>query len=178
MLEQIGTVSIAELAAALNRPADALYFHLRVLSRAGLVQRTGYRSKGGRKEAVYRTIAPELQLQYEPEDPANRKAISAIVASMLRLGTRDFGRSLERANVVVSGSRRELWGLRKVGRLSLAQLASVNRGIKRLVEEVRVPAEGDGRLYAVTVLLTPLDHRNNRPNAPLRKGKAAERKRK
>lgn len=171
VLEQMGAVSVAELAAALSRPADALYFHLRTLTRAGLVQNVGYRSQGGRKESIYCTIAPELKLEYQPQNPANRRAISAIVASMLRLGIRDFSRSLQSGNVVVSGSRRELWALRKVGRLSHARLADLNRGIKRLVEEMRVPAGGDGRLYAVTVVLTPLDHRNKEAGGRIGKGK-------
>jgi hypothetical protein len=34
VLEQMDTVSVAALAAALGRPADALYFHLRALTRA------------------------------------------------------------------------------------------------------------------------------------------------
>src|SRR5690348_13273430 len=103
VLEQMGTVSVAELAAALGRPADALYFHLRALTHAGLVRNAGYRSPGGRKEALYRTVAPKLQLQYELENPGNRKAISAIAASMLRLAMRDFSRSLQPGNVVASG---------------------------------------------------------------------------
>ncbi|MGH9702882.1 MAG: winged helix-turn-helix domain-containing protein, partial [Candidatus Acidiferrales bacterium] len=55
VLEQMGTVSVAELAAALGRPADALYFHLRALTRAGLVRKTGYRARPGGKEALFRT---------------------------------------------------------------------------------------------------------------------------
>src|SRR5437016_1275009 len=119
-------------------------------------------SAGGRdaKEAPYPTVAPELQLQYAPRNAANREAVSAIVASMLRLTTRDFERSLQSGNVLVSGAQRELWSLRKVGRLSRAQLAHVNRRIKDLVQDVST-ARGPGRLYAVTVVLTPLDHRNN-----------------
>jgi len=160
VLEQIGTVSVAELAAALGRPADALYFHLRALMRAGLVQNAGYRARRGGKEALYRTVAPELQLKYEPHNAVNRKGVSAIVASMLRLANRDFGRSFQRGNVLVSGAHRELWSLRKVGRLSLPQLAKLNRRIKGLVQEISAP-RAHGRLYAVTVILTPLDHRNN-----------------
>lgn len=160
VLEQMGTVSVAELAATLGRPADALYFHLRVLTRAGLVRNAGYRARRSGKEALYRTVAPELQLKYEPHNSGNRKGVSAIVASMLRLANRDFGRSFQSGNVVVSGAQRELWSLRKVGRLSLAQLAKLNQRIKGLVEDVRAP-RGRGRLYAVTLVLTPLDHRNN-----------------
>ena len=159
VLEQMGTVSVAELAAALGRPADSLYFHLRTLTRVGLLRNAGYRARPGGKEALYRTTAPELQVQYAPRDAANRKAVSTIAASMLRLAIRDFRRSFRPGNVLVSGAHRELWSLRKVGRLTRAQLAQLNHRIKRLAREVSSP-RGHGRLYAVTVILTPLDHRN------------------
>jgi len=167
VLAELGAVSVAELATALGRPADALYFHLRALTRAGLVQKAGYRSRPrGKeakrqrgKEALYRTAAPDLQLHYEPRKASNRKAVSAIVASMLRLATRDFRGAFRRATVAVSGPYRELWGLRKAGRLSRSRLAEVNRSISRLVNTVSGSGRR-GRLYAVTVVLTPLDHRN------------------
>jgi DNA-binding transcriptional ArsR family regulator len=160
VLEQMGTVSVAELAAALGRPADALYFHLRALTRVGLVENAGYRVRLGGKEALYRTIAQELQLRYEPRKTANRKAVSSIVDSMLRLAMRDFRRSFQPGNVVVSGAQRELWALRKVGRLSPAQVARLNDRIKGVSQEVSAHHR-TGRLYAVTVILTPLDHRNS-----------------
>jgi DNA-binding transcriptional ArsR family regulator len=159
VLEQTGTVSVAELAAALGRPADALYFHLRVLTRAGLVRTAGYRARSGGKEALYCTVAPDLRLQYKPQNAANRKGVSAIVSSMLRLASRDFKGSFQPGNVVVSGAHRELWALRKVGRLSRVQLAKLNQSIDGLLQDLTAPG-GEGRLYAVTVILTPLDHRN------------------
>ena len=64
VLEQRGTVSVAELAAVLGRPADGLYFHLRALTRAGLVRQAGHRTRSGRKETLYRTVKPEVQLAY------------------------------------------------------------------------------------------------------------------
>ena len=158
ILADAGTLSVAELAAVLERPADALYFHLRALLRAGLVRHTGFRYRGRRKEALFRTIAPDLWLQYQPRREPNRRAVTAIVSSMLRLGIRDFRRSFQRGDVIVSGRRRELWALRKAGRLSLPDLAVVNRLIERLRSATSKP-KGRGRLYAVTVLLTPLDHR-------------------
>jgi DNA-binding transcriptional ArsR family regulator len=159
VLEQMGTVSVAELAGALGRPADALYFHLRVLTRVGLVRSVGCRVRSGGKEALYCTAAPDLRLQYEPHSAANRKGVSAIVSSMLRLTIRDFKGAFQPGNVVVSGAQRELWALRKVGRLTRVQLAKLNQSINGLVQEVTAPG-GQGRLYAVTVILTPLDHRN------------------
>jgi DNA-binding transcriptional ArsR family regulator len=159
VLERMGTVSVAELAAAVGRPADALYFHLRALSRAGLVRTAGLRSRGGRSEALYCTTAPELMLQYEPENKANRDAVSAIVASMLRLTMRDFRDSFRPGNVCVAGAGRELWAARKVGRLASQQLGAVNTGIAALLERLAAKSTQKGRLYAVTVVLTPIDHR-------------------
>jgi len=160
VLEQIGTVSVAELAAALGRPADALYFHLRALIRAGLVRKAGSRARAGGREALFRTVKPELRLHYDPQDAANRQAVSAVVASMLRLANRDFQRSFREGRVVVSGAQRELWAWRKVGRLTPEQVRRVNQRIHQLARDVSAP-RCRGRLYAVTVILTPLDHRNN-----------------
>jgi len=168
VLAQLGTVSVRELAAALGRPPDALYFHLRALTRAGLVQRTDYRPQPKGKEALYHTVSPELQLQYEPHKASNRKAVSSIVSSMLRLAIRDFRGAFRRDTVVVSGPSRELWGLRKAGRLTRADLVEVNRRIKQLAKTVCAPRK-QGRLYAITVVLTPLDHRNKIGNSTKRK---------
>jgi DNA-binding transcriptional ArsR family regulator len=159
VLAEMGSISVAELAAALGRPADALYFHLRALKKAGLVKHAGYRSRGGRKEELLRTVAPELWLHYDPRNQSNRDKVTAIVASMLRLGLRDFRRAFHES-VAVSGEHRELWALRKTGRLSHAQIANVNRSIANLKRSVSNP-HGDGRLFAITVILTPLDRRRS-----------------
>ena len=158
VLAEMGTVSVAELAAALGRPADALYFHLRALSRVGLVRPAGHRGTGRRQEALFRTVARELWLEYTPRTRSHHRRISAIVGSMLRLGMRDFDGALARSDVIVSGARRELWALRQIGRLSLPQVAEVNRSIAGLKRSVSAPGRR-GRLYAVTILLTPLDRR-------------------
>jgi DNA-binding transcriptional ArsR family regulator len=172
VLEQVGTVSVAELAAALDRPADSLYFHLRALTRVGLVRQAGYRARRGGKEALFCTVQPALQLRYEPRNAANRLGVGAVVASMMRLANRDFQRSFRPGHVVVAGDQRELWALRKVGRLSAAQLAGVNRRIQGLADDVAAP-HGRGRLYAVTVMLTPLDHRNHGRTRPARARRSA-----
>jgi len=86
-----GRMSAADIAAAIGRPAGALYFHLRALERAGLARRAGLRRRGRRKEALLRTVAFELKVRYAPASAANRPRLAAIVASMLRLGVRDFG---------------------------------------------------------------------------------------
>jgi predicted transcriptional regulator len=41
VLARMGTVSLAEVAAALGRAPDGLYYHARLLHRAGLVESAG-----------------------------------------------------------------------------------------------------------------------------------------
>ncbi len=172
VLSQMGTVSVAELAGALGRPADALYYHLRALQQAGLVVHAGDRSQGKRQEKLLRTASPDLQLRYKTGREDNGRQITAVVSSMLRLGIRDFRSAFRSGNAKVSGPGRELWALRKTGWLKPREIASVNEAIERLSNDVAKP-RGRGRLYAITVLLTPLDHRaraGGKKSAP-RKGK-------
>src|SRR5579875_570799 len=63
VMGQMGTVSVAELADTLGRPADTLYYHLRILTKARLVQSVGSRVKDGRPEALFR--ARNLSIDYE-----------------------------------------------------------------------------------------------------------------
>jgi DNA-binding transcriptional ArsR family regulator len=159
VLSQMGTVSVGELAATLGRPADSLYYHLRVLKQAGLVLRAGYRGEGVHKTELIRTVAPEIQLQYKLGRSGNGREINAIVGSMLRLGIRDFHRAFQSGNARVSGSGRELWAMRKTGWLTSEDVVSLNSSIRNLAKAASKPL-GRGRLYGITVLLTPLDHRS------------------
>ena len=167
VLPRLGTVSVAELATALERPADSLYYHLRILKRVGLVLSAGSRRAKGRREVLYRAISPELSLCYQLGKDGNGNEVNAIIASMLRLGIRDFGSSFKAAEASVSGPNRELWALRRTGWLTQKQIAEVNGYIRKLARRMDT-AERRGRLYAVTVLLTPLARPRRQPNQPTR----------
>ncbi len=161
VLPRLGKVSVAELAVALERPADSLYYHLRILEKVGLVRSAGYRPAKGRREALFRAVAPGLSLFYKLGKHGNGREVNAIIASMLRLGLRDFRRGFSLAEARVSGPDRELWALRRTGWLSRAQIVEVNRHIQEL-NRVGGRAESRARLYAVTVLLTPLKRKSRR----------------
>ena len=94
-------------------------------------------------------------LRREPPDLKEREA-TRLAGVPLRLGSRDFTRAIESGDVVVSGPYRELWALRKAGRLTPAQVTNVNESIQNLANTVSA-RRGKGRLYAITILLTPLD---------------------
>ncbi|HKW45051.1 MAG TPA: helix-turn-helix domain-containing protein [Candidatus Eremiobacteraceae bacterium] len=159
VLQRLGTVSVAEIAAALAKPADALYYHVRVLERVGLLVRAGHRCERGRQEALYRAVSPHIVLRHEPRTPARSEAIGDIVGSMLRLGTRDYRRALKESDVRLTGDDRDLWALRTTGWLTKEQVKKVNALIAQLVREASRPKQA-GQLYGLTLLFTPLTGRD------------------
>ncbi len=158
VLTVTGALSVAELAATLGKPADALYYHLRILAVAGLIEKDGSRQTQGKPEALFRARGSELRIDYKAARRNSSHALTAAVSSMLRLGIRDFRQAIRNQDVVVSGNRRDLWALRKTGWLSLKDMAHVNDSIAHLTDAVSRP-RGRGRLYAITILLTPLNRR-------------------
>src|SRR5262249_10319210 len=114
-------VALAQVAAMLGRPADGLYYHARLLERAGLVRATTKRTSDNRAEPVYESIAPQYKLRYQRRSPA----VMSIVSSMLRLGARDFRRALGSGKAKLDGPDRDLWALRQTGWLRPDQVRRV-----------------------------------------------------
>jgi hypothetical protein len=108
---------------------------------------------------------------YASTSPSHVRSVSAIVTAMLRLGIRDFHRALARGEVRLEGAERDLWALRTTGWLLPAQVRNVNRQIRSL-SKAATQKQPKGRLYGVTVLLTPLDHRSYRTGRRPRKAAA------
>jgi DNA-binding transcriptional ArsR family regulator len=159
VLPRLGTASVAQIAEALGRPPDALYYHLRALEKVGLVIPSGFRQKGGRREALFKAVSSQVGSRLEPRTPERAKAVTAMVGSMLRMGLRDYRRSIKRPDVKLTGSNRELWAARTTGWLTSAQVSRVIRSIERLLLEVS-KKKGPGRLYGVTLVFTPLHGRH------------------
>jgi len=157
VLMQMGKASVTEIARTLGRPPDSLYYHVRALERAGLVVQAGSRGRGRRREAVYRTDAPELTLRYDPSSAANVRGTVRIIDSMLRLTGRDFRRGYRAGHAVVEGPRREIWAIRATGWLTPAMIQDVNRRMRDLKNVVAKRGNRAGRLYAITMVLVPLD---------------------
>jgi predicted transcriptional regulator len=164
VLTQMGTVSIAEMAATLGRPPDALYYHMRILLRAGLVEEVGSRPTDRRPEKLFRAVARDLRIDYALSRKHSESALTSVVSSMLRLGIRDFRDSIRNHSVVVSGKRRELWAARKTGWLTKRDLTRVVESIEQLGRSVARPY-GRGQLYGITMLLTPLNRRRKPKNS-------------
>jgi hypothetical protein len=145
----------------LGRPADGLYYHVRLLMRVGLVRSAGARTRDGHRESLFRATARQFAVRYTPTSTPNVRAMNDIVTSMLRLGVRDFRRALASGTTRCEGPVRDLWAMRTTGWLVRPRVGQINRMIGALVKTAS-RHDPKGRLYAVTVLLTPLDHRANR----------------
>lgn len=167
VLTQMGTASVAELAATLGRPPDALYYHLRILVRAKLAENVGHRKAGRRQEALFRAVASELRIDYELSRRSHKKTLTAVVSSMLRLGVRDFRNAVRNEAVIVAGKHRELWALRRTGWLTKTDLVEIVESVERLAQSVARPS-GIGQLYGITILLTPLNRRRTRKSVDRR----------
>jgi DNA-binding transcriptional ArsR family regulator len=160
-----GAVTVAELAGALGRRADALYYHLRQLVEGGLIE-----EQGGPDGSTYRLRAPpgrRLALRYAPGKSASARAMRRVAASIARVSERDFARALADPGTSVSGAHRELWAARAKGWVAREELGEINALLKRLLDLLQKPRDrGQDRLIALSFSLAPLD-----PKPPRRKAR-------
>lgn len=160
-----GRCSVTELAAELGRPADGLYYHVKALHRAGLLEEAGRQPARRGNETVYRIPgrARTLQIRYRPEDRDNVAAVTGIADNLLRMTARDFRSGYAPGRAVVSGKHRNLWAARNKGWLSRDELAEVNALLNRLIDLFNQPRSPErDKLYALTTVLAPLEVREAR----------------
>ena len=158
-----GEAAVSDLADQLGRPADGLYYHLRLLARQGLVEET---DGGDRRERRYRLAgegdAP-LRLAYRKGPDGNLPALNAFAQSLLQVAARDFEQALDEGDAVLEGSRRELWTARNKGWVSPGDLEEINALIERINELVSQPsAPGRQRLMTFSFVLAPVHPRPKR----------------
>ena len=166
-LQTHGPSSIRELAAELDRPADGLYHHVRILLRAGLVIESDRRKVGRRVEVVYALTAPRVGGQLDSASPRGKAAVIRAGTAAMRLAAREFAAAIEADAVTCTNgvantrvSRQRTWltdeGVGKLHRL-LAQIERL------LTKENR---QKHGRLHSITVVMAPLLKQRKQKNAP------------
>lgn len=152
----IGPATAPEIARALHRKPDGLYFHLRALARVGLLKQGERSNSQGRIVATYDVPGRPMRIRYDLAAGAGARAISRVTASMLRTANRGFARAAAKGEARVDGARRELWAARTHGWLSPKALEEVNRNLTRIIALVRSgPAPRNACSYEVTFVLSP-----------------------
>src|SRR5262245_7878876 len=74
-----GPLSVADLAKELSRPADRLYYHVRVLQRAGLLLARPDVAGSGRAETRFDVPGRPMLLKYTPDVTSRRRAITRVI---------------------------------------------------------------------------------------------------
>jgi DNA-binding transcriptional ArsR family regulator len=161
-----GEAPVAALAAQLGRPSDGLYYHLRLLVRAGILDELADAGDGRRYRTAGRRGA-RLRLQYLPGATPNARAVERVAAGMLRIARRDFAAAIRREETVVEGPTRALWASRTKGWVGASELAAINRLLERLIEHLqRGPSPARRQLVSLTWVMAPVVAR-----APRRRGR-------
>ena len=154
-LHVLGRASIAEVADLVGRPADALYYHFRLLTKVGLVVPTGSVPRGRRSEERYETVGERLKLDLDPMGDDDFEALDRIVGSSLRLVQRELHTSYENGLVRYGGPRRNTWFGRIKGWLTDEQLGVVQERIEAILDQVAGPRSDSASLHAFTFVLSP-----------------------
>lgn len=153
-----GPSSIKEIANALGKPADSLYYHIRMLSEVGLIIQVDSRKSGARDEAIYDVPTERFELVTDRRDPESTDATLRIMKNMTRVAARDCASGLESPKVVTKGKYRNFRGNRYIGRLTRDEIAELNEHLGRIEKLCK---ESAGRtspnLVAITCIVSPIE---------------------
>ena len=151
-----GEAAVVDIAAQLGKPADGLYYHLRLLAHGGLIKELPDAGAGRRYRSRARR-GESLHLRYLPGKTPNARAVGRVAAGMLRIANHDFAEALRDPHAVVEGPTRALWAARTKGWVGEAELAEINLLLKRLMKLLRrARGAGAGRLVSITWVLAPV----------------------
>ena len=155
----LGRASARQLAAYLGRPPGAIYHHVRVLERAGLVAEVATRSGPRRPEAIYALMADRLAVAAGTSPRADLQALQTLKA-VLRQAARDVEAGFARGAHTLQGRFHGLQlsaalGPRDLKRV-LALLGEIDRTLRRAKRASPGPQD---TVYRWTSVFVPLDRR-------------------
>jgi DNA-binding Lrp family transcriptional regulator len=161
-LQSHGRCTVGELGSLMHRSADSLYYHVRRLLEAHVLERVGSRPAGRREEAVLALSEGGLTFAVEEAAGAGAEAVVRTTRDILREAEVNLRAAVERDEATAASD-----GLPFVGRLRSqlpqAARAEVRAHLEAITEIfLRHKQDGDGSLHELTVLLIPLRERGPR----------------
>lgn len=152
-----GPCSMRELSELLDRPADGLYHHLRILESAGLVTVVEERSVGARTERVYDLVAPTITVDPSIERQPVRERVSRLFRTMMQHAQREILRSLEGDRAVLRSEGKTVtlkWATSWLDEDRLARVHEHQAAITEIMLEGM--RERTGELFSILNYLTPV----------------------
>lgn len=160
-VQLLGPCAIAEVAEALGKPADSLYYHVRKLLQVGLLKQVALRRGVRRDEAVYDLPGRPLRLRFNLDHDDTSDLIVSSAAATLRLTERSFRAAVERRQGQYGGPKRDLLCERYRRPLNASELQEVNNHLDAIVEVLSRPVDSSaaakGDVYSVTLAVTPVE---------------------
>jgi DNA-binding transcriptional ArsR family regulator len=157
-LALLGTGSVSDIAAIINRPADTLYAHIEKLRRAGIVLEDGVRKHGRHVQALYTMRAIDVQPDFSGASVAVENHVGHRTAStLLRAMDRTVRDAAAARALVTRAERRNISMSYELGRLTPAmfqQLRGHVRAIKNLMDAGK--RRRTGTLYLAVSIACPV----------------------
>ena len=152
-----GSDSIASLARKLDRRANALTYHVRLLEKAGVLVRSGTRKAGRRDEVVYALAGARVAVKMKNRSKPMLRAATRTASAVLRMAEREIRRAIHSGDAATPGHRTRPLGRRQKTWLTPADLAAAYDrllSLERFLE--RCHRRKRGRPYSLTVVLVPI----------------------
>lgn len=162
VLRLLGPCSAAEIAATLDRPADALYRHIDVLKREGFVRDVGLRKAGRNAEQIFDVVAEDFVIDFAggPEGPgsaAENKAIFKTASSFLKAMGRTVRDTAAARGLDPRAETRNIsinYELSWLTPEKFLEVRALIRRLKALMDESKKTREG--RLYMTLAIACPV----------------------
>jgi predicted transcriptional regulator len=153
----LGPIGVRELARVLGRRTTAVYYHVQMLERVGLLRARLESSPHSRRVAVYETPAPRVRMARAAYKPANRARMSKAARSAAVQSARDYAAGFRSGAWKLEGPGRNHWFFRVVTSPSPRRLARINALLDELAGLVWTADARPGPRLSVTWFLAPLD---------------------
>lgn len=170
-LRLLGPCSVAEVAEAIDRPADALYRHLEILKQHGFVRDAGFRKGGRNVELLLDVVAEDFIVDFQDNlGEGENRAIVKTAESFLRGMSRVVRDSAAAKQLDFSDEGRNLSINCELAWLTPGQFQEVRQLVKRfkqLMDDGKKARQG--RLYMSLAMAVPVTRKRGAKRKPVGK---------
>lgn len=163
----LGPCSVADIAAALDRPADSLYKHIEILQKAGFVTEAGFRKTDRNVEQLLDVVADYFQIDFKDSTGlAENAAFVATVNSFTKSAARAVRDSAAARQLNFHPDHRNVSLNLELSWLTpedFLEVRSLIRRLKQLMDAGKKRRQG--RLYLSLALATPVTRKRGARNS-------------